>query len=556
MSFRLARPSRSASRPRFFLAPALLGLLMALPFSASAQWFSSQRTFSLDDVTERARALAAKPYEAPVSNLPPVFANMQFADYMKIQPRQDRFEWRELGTPYRLNFYHQGMQFNAPVRINEINGTEVREIGYEAERFDFGNLNFDKNATSKLGYAGFRVLYPINQAGKWDEVMSLLGASYFRVIGKGQVYGLSGRGLALDTAPPGAEEFPRFKEYWVRRPAPQDKELVMYALLDSPRATGAYQFILTPGRDTTLDVQANIIYRDNVPMPGIAPLTSMFLYGPNQRWPEHLRNFRPAIHDSNGLAIQAGNGEWIWRPLNNPRAVAISSFQVENPKGFGLLQRGRSFHAYEDLKDRYDLRPSAWIEPQGSWGKGKVTLMEIPTADETNDNIVAFWTPDEPATKGKQMQFAYRMHWTTDERALHAADNAWVRQTFQTESEQYQPNLIRQADGSTALMVDFEGPVLAKLPPGTAPETKVSVNGNAQLIESSLQPNPVTQGWRLTLRVKVKDPAQPTELRAALAQGDKAISETWSFQIPPHPQAAAAAAAPAPTPASTAATQR
>lgn len=546
MLFRLARPGRAILRPGRFIAP-LLGLLMALPFSANAQWFASSnsRSFSLDDVTERARALAAKPYEAPVSNLPPVFANMQFADYMKIQPRQDKFEWRDQGTPFRLNFYHQGMQFNAPVRISEIVDGQAREIPYEPERFDFGNLGFDKSATSRLGYAGFRVLYPINQDGKYDEVMSLLGASYFRVIGKGQVYGLSGRGLALDTAPPGAEEFPRFREYWIRRPAPQDKELVIYALLDSPRATGAYQFILTPGRDTTVDVQANIVFRDNVAVAGIAPLTSMFLYGPNQRWPEHLRNFRPAIHDSNGLAILAGNGEWIWRPLNNPRQVAISSFQVENPRGFGLLQRGRSFHAYEDLKDRYDQRPSAWIEPQGNWGKGKVTLMEIPTADETNDNIVAFWTPDEPATKGKAMGFAYRMHWTTDEQSLHAANNAWVRQTFQTESEQYQPNLIRQTDGSTALMVDFEGPVLAKMAPGTTPETQVSVNGNAELLETALQPNPVTKGWRLTLRVKVKDPLQPTELRAALAQGGQAISETWSFQIPPHPQAAASQQQPA-----------
>ncbi|MFT4268891.1 MAG: glucan biosynthesis protein G [Xenophilus sp.] len=519
---------------------------MALPPGAHAQG----QPFSLDDVTARARDLAARPYVAPASNLPPVFSSMQFADYMKIQPRPDRAEWRDLPTPFRLNFYHQGMQFSFPVRINEINGGEVREIRYEPDRFDFGDLNFDREATRQLGYAGFRVLFPVNQEGKYDEVMSLLGASYFRVIGKGQVYGLSGRGLAIDTTSPGKEEFPNFREYWIQRPAPQDKQLVIYALMDSPRATGAYQFILQPGgRDAVLDVQANIFLRGDVGTLGIAPLTSMFLYGPNQRWPEHLRNWRPAIHDSNGLAIHTGDDEWIWRPLNNPHgSFAVSSYQVDNPRGFGLLQRGHDFHRFEDLKDRYDLRPSAWIEPQNNWGKGKVTLMEIPTADETNDNVVAFWTPDAPAVKGQMLQYAYRMHWTLDEAALHAQNNAWARQTLQSQGELLQPNLIRQLDGSTALIVDFEGPALSKLPADAAPEVQLSGNANVEILGSSLLRNDPIKGWRLSMRVRVKDPAQVSELRAALAQGGKPISETWSFQIPPVP-AAAPAPAVAPPPA-------
>jgi glucans biosynthesis protein len=525
--------------------------LLCMTSLAAVLWAGQARAFSLDDVTARARDLVEKPYTAPVSNLPPVFSGMQFADYQKMQPRADRFEWRDLSTPFRLNFYHQGMHFNAPVRINEINGSEVREIRYDPERFDFGNLSFDKGATSTLGYAGFRVMYPINQEGKDDEIMSFLGASYFRVIGKGQVYGLSSRGLAIDTAPPGGEEFPDFREFWVQRPGPQDGQLVIYALLDSPRATGAYQFILTPGgKDAVVDVQANVFVRGDIRTLGIAPLTSMFLYGPNQQ-SDLKRNFRPAIHDSNGLAIQTGSGEWLWRPLNNPKSLAISAFSVENPKGFGLLQRGHEFWRYEDLKDRYDLRPSAWIEPHGDWGKGKVTLMEIPTPDETNDNIVAFWTPDAPPQKGQMLQFAYRMHWTTDEPALHGQDNAWVRQTFHTDGEQLQANLIRQLDGSSAFLIDFEGPVLAKLPADAAVNAQVSVGDNAELLESTVQRNPAIKGWRVTLRVKVKNPALPVEMRAALAQGDKPLSETWSYQLPPNPPPApapgtAAAARPAP----------
>lgn len=517
--------SRKKSRAQVACLAASLALFCAGPSSA----------FSLDDVTARAKALVEKPYAAPVSNLPPVFSSMQFADYQKMQPRGDRFEWRDLQTPFKLNFYHQGMHFNAPVRINEISDTGVNEIRYDPDRFDFGNLSFDKGATSALGYAGFRVLYPINQAGKDDEIMSFLGASYFRVVGRGQAYGLSARGLAIDTAPPGGEEFPNFREFWVQRPTGQQTQLVIYALLDSPRATGAYQFILSPGgKDAVVDVQANVFARDDIRSLGIAPLTSMFLYGPNQQSPLK-RNFRPAIHDSNGLAIHTGGGEWLWRPLNNPATLAISTFQVDDLKGFGLLQRGREFSRFEDLKDRYDLRPSAWIEPQGNWGKGKVTLMEIPTPDETNDNIVAYWTPDAPVVKGQAMQFAYRMHWTSDEAALHGSDDAWVRQTFHTDGERLQANLIRRLDGSTAFLIDFEGPALAKLPLDANVTSAISVGDNAELLDSVLERNPAIRGWRLTLRVKVKNPAQAVEMRAALAQGDRPLTETWSYQLPPVP---------------------
>jgi glucans biosynthesis protein len=362
--------------------------------------------------------------------------------------------------------------------------------------------------------------------------MSFLGASYFRVIGKGQVYGLSGRALALDTTPPGGEEFPAFREFWIQRPQPQERDLVIYALLDSPRATGAYEFTLRPGTDAILDVRARVLLRDNVNLLGIAPLTSMFLFGPNQLGDR--RNFRPAIHDSNGLAIHTGKGEWLWRPLNNPQNLAVSTFTVENPRGFGLLQRAREFSRFEDLRDRYDLRPGAWIEPRGDWGKGKVELVEIPTPDETNDNIVAFWIPDAPAVKGQALSFDYRMHWTMAEPSLLDRETAWVKQTFHTPGEQLQSNLIRAPDGSTAFLVDFEGPVLAD-PAGTGAVTaQVSVNDNAELVSSAVERNPAIKGWRLTLRVKVKDPKQAVEIRAALlGAGNKVLSETWSYQLPP-----------------------
>lgn len=488
------------------------------------------QAFSLDDVAAKAKALGEKNYSAPASNLSAEFREMPFADYQKIQPRPAKFEWSERDTPFKLGFYHQGMHFNTPVKINEVTATTVTEIKYDPKRFDFGDLKLDQQATQNIGYAGFRVIYPINQKDKQDEIMSMLGASYFRVIGKGQVYGLSARGLAIDTALPSGEEFPYFREFWIERPKPQDKHLVIFALLDSPRATGAYRFTLRPGKDAVVDVQARVYLRTAVDELGLAPLTSMFLFDPKQ--PPRQQSFRPALHDSNGLAIHAGNGEWLWRPLNNPKHLAVSSWQVENPKGFGLLQRGREFSRYEDLDDRYDLRPSAWIEPKGDWGKGRIKLVEIPTQDETNDNIAAFWTPDKLPEQGQPLEFAYRMHWTRDEQALHQPDNAWVAQTLRAVGEDKQANLIRELDDSIALLIDFEGPALAKLAQDTPPSSQVSVGDNAKLIANSLRYNPTSKGWRLTLRIKVKDPAQPVEMRAALVDGEQSLSETWSYQLP------------------------
>jgi len=520
-------PKLSAKRLRNALVTgsALLCLL-----SAGQLW-----AFNLDDVSAKAKDLAGQKYEAPRSNLPNEFREMKFADYQKIRFLPEKAEWAKQKTPFKLSFYHQGMHFDTPVKINEITANTVEEIKYDSTRFDFGDLKFDPKATEQLGYAGFRVLYPINKADKQDEIMTMLGASYFRVVGKGHVYGLSARGLAIDTALPSGEEFPRFTEFWIQQPKPTDKHLVIFALLDSPRATGAYRLTLRPGSDTIVDVKAKMFLRDKVGKLGIAPLTSMFLFGANQ--PSKVLNYRRELHDSSGLSIHAGNGEWIWRPLNNPKHLAVSNFSVENPRGFGLLQRGRDFSHYEDLDDRYDKRPSAWIEPKGDWGKGTVDLVEIPTADETNDNIVAFWSPEKQPEPGQAFDFAYRLHWTMDEASLHSPDSAWVEQTLRSTGDVKQSNLIRQPDGSVAYLVDFEGPSLAALPEDTEVRSQVSVGDNAELVENSVRYNPETKGWRLTLRMKIKDSSKSTEMRAALvknatpAEPAKAVSPASSASI-------------------------
>ena len=501
-------PKLSAKRLRNAL---VTGSALFCLFGAGQLW-----AFSLDDVSAKAKELAGQKYEAPRSNLPNEFREMKFADYQKIRFRNEKAEWADQNTPFKLSFYHQGMHFDTPVKINEVTADSVHEIKYDPTRFDFGDVKFDPKATEQLGYAGFRVLFPINKADKQDEIMTMLGASYFRVVGKDQVYGLSARGMAIDTALPSGEEFPRFTEFWIERPKPGDKHLVIFALLDSPRATGAYRLILRPGTDTVVDVKSQMFLRDKVSKLGVAPLTSMFLFGANQ--PSKVLNYRRELHDSSGLSIHAGNGEWIWRPLNNPKHLSVSNFSVENPRGFGLLQRGRNFSHYEDLDDNYDKRPSAWIEPEGDWGKGSVDLVEIPTADETNDNIVAFWSPAVLPKVGEPLEVAYRLHWTLDDAAFHSPDSAWVKQTLRSTGDVKQSNLIRQPDGSVAYLVDFEGPSLKKLLPDAPVRSQVSVGDNAEVVENSVRYNEHTKGWRLTLRMKIKDAGKPTEMRAALVQ--------------------------------------
>ncbi len=504
----------------------LLGATVLLSMYASAGW-----AFTIDDVAKQAKDLASKGFEAPKSNLPSQLRDMKYADYQQIHFNSDKAYWSKLKTPFKLEFYHQGMYFDTPVQINEVTATSVRQIKYSPDYFNFGSVKHDPETVKNLGFAGFKVLYPLNSKHKKDdEIASFLGASYFRVIGAGQVYGLSARGLAIDTALPSGEEFPRFKEFWIERPKPADKHLVIYALLDSPRASGAYRFLISPGKETTVDVQSKVYLRDKVGKLGVAPLTSMFLFGQNQ--PSSQVNFRPELHDSNGLSIHAGNGEWIWRPLNNPKHLAVSTFTIENPRGFGLLQRGRDFSQYQDLDDRYDLRPSGWVEPKGDWGKGRVELVEIPTADETNDNIVAFWTPETLPEPGKEMNFKYRVHFTRDESQLHSPDVAFVKNTLRSAGDVKQSNLVRQPDGTIAFTVDFTGQEMGKLPEDTPVTSQVSIGKNGELVENSVRYNPVTQGWRLVMRLRVKDNKQPTEMRAALVTGDKTLTETWSYQLP------------------------
>jgi glucans biosynthesis protein len=297
----------------------------------------------------------------------------------------------------------------------------------------------------------------------------------------------------------------------------------MYALLDSRRITGAYRFVLTPGTDTTVQVTARLFPREAIGKLGIAPLTSMFLFGENQPGRD---DYRPEVHDSDGLSMQSADGEWIWRPLVNPRRLLVTSFAFTQARGFGLLQRDRSPASYEDPESLFDRRPSAWVEPLGDWGAGRVELVQIPTPDETNDNIVAYWVPNRPTAAGQAIEVAYRLHWLMQ--GPNPANLGWVTQTRRGRG------YVKQADGDIQYVVDFDGPPLRALAPDTKGlEAAVTVDSNAELHERNLYRNGVSGAWRMTLRFRRLDASRPVELRAHLERDGHPLTETWSYILPP-----------------------
>ncbi|MFO1413627.1 MAG: glucan biosynthesis protein G [Burkholderiales bacterium] len=499
---------------RALCACAFLALLASAPARAAA--------FDFEDVSRRAAALAGQPYKAPTGTLPKALRELTYDQYRDIRFRPSKSIWRAQNLPFELQLFHPGLYYDLPVRLSEIVNGAAREIRFDPELFDYGKNKIDPQAMKGVGFAGFRVHFNLNNPKYKDEVLVFQGASYFRALGKDQRYGLSARGLAVDTALASGEEFPRFVEFWIERPDPSAKELTIYGLLDSRSVTGAYRFVLKPGSETLTVVKARVFLRENVAKLGLAPLTSMFFSGENQR--SAKPDYRPEVHDSDILLIQSGTGEWITRPLVNPRRLLVTSFALTNPQGFGLMQRDRSFESYQDLEARYELRPSAWVEPKGQWGKGRVELIQIPTPDETNDNIVAFWVPDTLPALKRPLDLEYTIRWQRDKEVKPPL--AWIAQTRRGHGYTKDP------DPSVGFVIDFEGPVFAKLGPDAKVESVITADSNGEIVENHPYRNEVTGGYRLRLRVKPIDDKKPVELRAFLRAGDTTLTPTWSYILP------------------------
>ncbi|SFF53601.1 glucans biosynthesis protein [Fontimonas thermophila] len=487
---------------------------------------ASSGSFDYAALKGRARALAAQAYVEPRNELPESLDKISWDDYQKLSFIREKGLWYGENLPFRIEMFHPGLFFKHPVQIYEIADDQVRHIDYDPRQFQTRGLKLGR-LPKDLGYAGFR----IHHASDWTrDIAAFLGASYFRAVGASRQYGLSARGLAIDTGLPRPEEFPRFSVFWIERPRPDATELVVYALLDSPSITGAYRFGIRPGETLVMDVDAALYPRKPIERLGIAPLTSMYQTGENDR--RYAYDFRPEIHDSDGLALWTGAGEWIWRPLVNPRDVRVNSFFDDNPRGFGLLQRDRNFDHYQDDGVWYDRRPSLWVEPRHGWGKGAVQLVEIPTVDETFDNIVAFWNPEHKTQPGEELLFAYRLHWGAQP-PVHPP-LATVRATGTGLG-----GVVgrKRTYFSWRFAVDFAGGMLDLYGPDARIEAVVSASrGRIELV--SARPLTPIGGWRALFDIVPPDTStEPIDLRLYLRSGAHALSETWIYQWQPPPQA-------------------
>jgi glucans biosynthesis protein len=483
--------------------------------------------FSYAALKGQARALAAAAYQPNKAALPPAVAALDYDQYQSIRFKSDHALWADDKLRFQVKLFHLGSFFKRPVRMFETTGTSAQQLAYDPAMFDYGKSGLKGAQQPKdLGFAGFRVNFHIAPE---HDAAAFLGASYFRSTSGTRQYGLSARGLAVDTALGRPEEFPDFTEFYFERPAPQSSTLVVYALLDSPSITGAYRFAITPGDTTVMEIDAALYPRKEIERLGIAPCTSMFQTGANDR--RMANDWRPEIHDSDGLSINTGSGEWIWRPLNNPAQLRFNSFADQNPRGFGLLQRDRDFAHYQDDGAFYDKRPSLWVEPKSGWGAGSVQLAEIPTSDETFDNIVAFWNPATKPQAGQELLFGYRLYWCNE-----PPSQSPLARCVATRSGVGGVVGQKHSHFSRRFTVDFVGGDLPLLDPGTVVMANVTPSsGKVELV--SARPLASVHGFRAMFDLVPEATTDPITMRLFLSADGQALSETWIDEWLPPPVA-------------------
>jgi glucans biosynthesis protein len=473
-----------------------------------------------------AKILADSPYKAPPNQLPPPIAKLDWDHWQSIRFRDEHSVWAGDELRFRIQFAHLGFTSVKPVRMYLVEDGQSQEIAFDPAMYDYSRAGVASNQLpATLGFAGFRILFHTD----WTrDVAAFQGASYFRAVDGEMQFGMSQRGLAIDCGMPTPEEFPDFIAYYLERPQKDSSRLNVYGLLDSPSVAGAYRFMIDVADTIVMDMDAALYPRKQIERVGIAPGTSMFFSGKNDH--RFSQDWRPEIHDSDGLQIWTGAGEWIWRPLTDPTSVRVNSYGDDSPRGFGLMQRERNFEQYQDDGVFYEKRASVWVEPKSNWGKGAVTLVEIPTRDETMDNIVAFWTPAAKPQKGQEYLFGYKLYWARENpfgpklATVHATRTGVGGVVGQ-----------KRTHFSWRFVVDFAGGDLPLLGGGAKVVPMISASrGRVEI--TSARPLASIQGWRAMFDLALTDDSvEPINLRLYLSTDSQALSETWLYQYAPPP---------------------
>ncbi|MCR8550995.1 glucan biosynthesis protein G [Salipiger sp. P9] len=499
------------------------GLLPGAALAQDAAEAAPGTPFSFEALSERMQR-ESRSAPAAATEIDGFLAGLGYDDYQRIRFRGDRARWsEETDGRFRLQAFHLGWLFKQPVTVSEIVDGQAVPMIFSTRDFEYDSVTQEVPENLDLpGVAGFRLHNQLNRADIYDELVAFLGASYFRALGKGNTYGLSARGLAVNTGMAEGEEFPRFTEFWIERPAPGAASITLYAALQSRSVTGAYRFVITPGPTTAMDVTARLYLRRDIAQLGISPLTSMFLFDGADPGPFY--DYRAAVHDSSALVLNMGETTFF-RPLNNPPRLAASYLGAQSPRSFGLVQRERAFDQYLDAQAHYERRPSLMVEPLGDWGRGTVRLLEIPSDLEANDNIVAYWVPEAPARAGDALEFAYRLHWGMSPPGDRAEALA---QVLRTRSGEGGVSGVRKETDHRKFVIDFQGGLLRNLPADADVEAEIAVQ-NGSVVQSALSLVSGTDIWRLVIDVE-GEPETTVELKASLSGFGRTLSETWLYQ--------------------------
>jgi periplasmic glucans biosynthesis protein len=486
--------------------------------------YGAPEPFSFDILKDRAEALAEAPFQPHEVQHPELFDKIDYDAHWRIRFRNEATV--EVGD-VPLQFFHLGTYFRAPVRMSVVEDGESREVLYSEHFFDMPEDSPAHAIEDEAGFAGFRIMRP-DLKTDW---ISFLGAAYFRTDGAERQYGMSARAVAIDTGLGTPEEFPRFTEFYIEDAQGPDSDVVIHALMDGPSLTGAYRMEIDNDEGQVMNIESELYFREAVDRLGIAPLTSMYWYSESNRI--QAFDWRPEVHDSDGLSMVTGGDEQIWRPLSNPPRTVTSSFVDENPRGFGLIQRDREFDHYQDDGVFYNRRPSVWIEPVGAWGKGAVQLVEIPTDDEIFDNVVAYWQPEDMPQAGDARAFDYRLHWGKRE-PYRTRPARTVATRMGAGGVPGQP----RPEDQIKVAIDFAGAALEGLTVEDGIEPHVSA-GPAEVINPYVLPVVGQENtWRLVFDLKAPGEIDTLDVRAYLDHEGAPLTETWLAQL--HPQQIAA----------------
>ncbi len=484
------------------------------------------RPFSFAGLKQIARDMAGLPYIEPAKPAPEIVAQIDYEAWGNIRFNPSHALFAEGPGQFPVTFFHLGTYFRKSVQMNLVENGMARTIAYDPALFDMPAGSLARQLPDSVGFAGFRIQEPRGQKLDWrkNDWVAFLGAAYFRAIGELYQYGLSARGVALDIAVAGKpEEFPDFSQFYI---SPMEGDsIIIHALMEGPSIVGAYQFIMTRGTGVVMQIEQALHLRRDISRFGLAPLTSMYWFSETVK--AKAVDWRPEVHDSDGLALWTGAGERIWRPLNNPAHIMVSAFGDEHPRGFGLLQRDRVFDHYQDGVN-YERRPSLWVEPKGDWGKGAVQLVEIPTDDEIHDNIVAQWVPEKPARAGDVVELAMTLHWLADE-PYPSPLGRCVATRLGNGGQPGQP----RPKGVRKFMVEFLGGPLENIPFGIKPEPVLTASrGTFSYMFAEAVPNGVSGHWRAQFDLTVSGD-EPVEMRCFLRAGGEVLTETWAMQYHP-----------------------